>query len=306
MSCIKDKTKNKTNMMKTTASSEYIRSPMNYVGGKYKLLQYIIPNFPKQINNFVDLFCGGLNIGINVEANTIYANDQIVYLIELYKLFQKTSIESLLETINERINYYNLSKTNKDGYIALRNEYNKSKSPIDLFVLTCYSFNNNIRFNNKHEFNAAFGENRSSFNDSIQYNLISFCNALHNKNIILSSGDFRDFDTTSIAKDDVVYCDPPYLISTCTYNDGNRGFKNWTKKEKIDLLSLLDDLNKRGILFALSNVLEHKGQENDILIEWSKKYNVAYIDKNYSNCIYNLIKREGTKTVEVLITNYKY
>lgn len=56
---------------------DYIKSPMNYTGGKYKILEHIIPSFPESINNFVDLFAGGLNVGINVQADTIYANDRL-------------------------------------------------------------------------------------------------------------------------------------------------------------------------------------------------------------------------------------
>lgn len=283
----------------------YIKSPMNYTGGKYKILEHIIPSFPKKIDNFVDLFAGGLNVGINVNANTIYANDQITYLIELYKMFQDTTTDELLKKIKERIETYSLSQTNAEGYNALRAEYNKSKSLLDLFVLTCFSFNHQIRFNSKHEFNTPFGKDRSSFNDSIERNLILFCDALHKKNIILSTGDFRDFDISKLSSGDVVYCDPPYLITTGSYNDGKRGFKDWTETEDADLLSLLDKLNDRGILFALSNVFAHKGQTNDALIEWSKKYNVLYIDKTYSNCSYHF-KDRSTKTVEVLITNYEW
>ena len=283
----------------------YIKSPMNYTGGKYKILEHIIPSFPKKIDNFVDLFAGGLNVGINVNANTIYANDQITYLIELYKMFQDTTTDELLKKIKERIETYSLSQTNAEGYNALRAEYNKSKSLLDLFVLTCFSFNHQIRFNSKHEFNTPFGKDRSSFNDSIERNLILFCDALHKKNIILSTGDFRDFDISKLSSGDVVYCDPPYLITTGSYNDGKRGFKDWTETEDADLLSLLDKLNDRGILFALSNVFAHKGQTNDALIEWSKKYNVLYIDKTYSDCSYHF-KDRGTKTVEVLITNYEW
>ena len=38
-----------------------IQSPLNYTGGKYKLLPQILPLFPKDIDVFVDLFCGGCN-----------------------------------------------------------------------------------------------------------------------------------------------------------------------------------------------------------------------------------------------------
>lgn len=283
----------------------YIRSPMNYTGGKFKILEHIIPSFPQDINNFVDLFAGGLNVGINVRANTIYANDQITYLIELYRLFQDTPIRDLLKAIKGRIAFFHLSQTNIEGYNDLRAEYNKSRSILDLFVLTCYSFNHQIRFNSKHEFNTPFGKERSSFNDSIERNLIMFCNALQKKDIILSAGDFREFDFSVLARGDVVYCDPPYLITTGAYNDGKRGFKDWTEVEDAALFALLDKLHEEGILFALSNVFAHKGQTNDALIEWSKKYNVLYIDKTYANCSYHF-KERGTKTVEVLITNYEW
>ena len=74
------------------AASKYIKSPMNYTGGKFKLLNDIIPLFPKDINNFVDLFAGGLNVGLNVDAKNIYANDQITYLVDLYKFFHKSRL----------------------------------------------------------------------------------------------------------------------------------------------------------------------------------------------------------------------
>lgn len=285
--------------------SSYIKSPLNYIGGKYKILHHIIPSFPRPINNFVDLFTGGLNVGINVQANTIYANDQITYLVELYRFFQDKPTGLLLSEIRDRIALFDLSLTNIDGYNKLRAEFNRSRSLLDLFVLTCYSFNHQIRFNNNHDFNIPFGKDRSAFNDSIEHNLIQFCDALHSKNIILSSTDFRDFDFSFLSNHDVVYCDPPYLITTGSYNDGKRGFQDWKEKDDSDLLSLLDMLNNQGVHFALSNVFSHKGKTNSPLIQWSKKYNVLYIDNTYSNCSYHF-KDRNTRTEEVLITNYKW
>lgn len=102
----------------------------------------------------------------------------------------------------------------------------------------------------------------------------------------------------------MVYCDPPYLISNASYNDGKRGFKDWTEKEERQLLNLLDVLNDQGTRFALSNVLYHKGLSNELLIKWSQKYNTYYIDKTYANCSYHF-KEKNAKTVEVVITNYE-
>lgn len=282
----------------------YIKSPLNYTGGKYKILESVFQAFPKDIKTFVDVFAGGFNVGINVSAERIICNDQITYLIGLFQLFQKTEMNELLKEIKGIIEKYQLTQQNKEGYYALREEYNKSRDIIKLFVLTCYAFNHQIRFNNSHEFNSPFGRNRSSFNSNIEKNLTQFCQALQEKNIEFSNVDFMELDYSFLGENDLVYCDPPYLISTGNYNDGNRGFKDWKEKEEKELLGLLDQLDSKGIRFALSNVLYHKGMSNELLIEWSKKYKIHYIDKTYSNCNYQFKERNAV-TVEVLITNYK-
>ena len=98
-----------------------------------------------------------------------------------------------------------------------------------------------------------------------------------------------------------MYCDPPYLITTAAYNDGNRGFKNWGNEEEKQLYLLLDELHRKNIKFALSNTLTHKGRQNDILAEWSKNYTVIKIESDYSNSNYHT-KRDSSE--EVLIVNY--
>ena len=169
----------------------------------------------------------------------------------------------------------------------------------ELFVLTCYAFNHQIRFNNSHEFNSPFGTNRSSFNGNIEKNLTAFCRALKEKDIVFSTTDFREMDLGFLGENDLIYCDPPYLISTGSYNDGNRGFRDWHEEEEAALLGLLDRLNGQGTRFALSNVLYHKGLSNDLLIEWSQNYHITYIDKSYANCNYHFKDRDAV-TVEVI------
>lgn len=283
---------------------KYIKSPLNYTGGKYKLLNSLFDIFPSNINTFVDLFAGGFNVGINVNANKIICNDQINYLIELYEFLEKSNTEDVINKIHEIINEFQLSKTNTDGYNALRERYNENKNILDFLVLTFYAFNHQIRFNNSQKFNTPFGKERSSYNDSIEKNLNDFCKALKEKNVIFYNTDFLSVDLSELNDKDLVYCDPPYLISTGSYNDGKRGFKDWTEVEEKQLLGLLDEVNSRGVKFALSNVLYHKGLSNDLLIDWSKKYNVHYIDKSYANCSYHFKERDA-KTVEVVITNFE-
>lgn len=280
-----------------------IKSPLNYIGGKAKLLEQILPLFPNEIDNFIDLFAGGCNVGINVNANKIYCNDILTYLIEMYKTFQKTDLDTTIQYIENRVRQFNLSMTNEDGYKQMRLLYNEQKNPLDLFVLIAFSFNHQIRFNNSHEFNNPFGRERSSFNTTMKQNLKKFIIRIKEANIGFTNVCFNHFDFSNFGMNDFVYCDPPYLITTGTYNDGKRGFKGWNEKEEKELLNLLDNLDNNNIKFALSNVLEHKGKSNDILKNWISKnpnYIVNYLNFNYSNSNYQTIIRDTNASVEVL------
>ena len=279
----------------------YIKSPLNYTGGKYKILKYILPCFSKNIGTFVDLFGGGFNVGVNVDAKKIIYNDHNLFLSQMFEYFKAEGL-NIIEKIYIRISDFDLSEENAEGYLALRESYNKNKDILDLFILTCYSFNHQIRFNSRHEFNTPFGKNRSAYNKTIEENLINFIHALQSKNIEFFSKDFTFLYGFDLGENDFVYCDPPYLISNASYNDGKRGFKNWGTDEEIQLLDLLDFLDYKHVKFALSNVLIHKGMSNDRLIEWSKRYNVKHIDKNYNNSSYQR-KNKDKETQEVLILN---
>lgn len=281
----------------------YIKSPLNYVGGKYKILSQILPLFPKKVDYFIEPFCGGLNVMANFNGEINIANDINDYLIEMYEYFKNTPVSELIKKIDEKIKFYNLSLSNAEGYNSLRNDYNQNKNPLDLFVLTCYSFNHQIRYNNNFKFNTPFGKDRSSYNATIKKNLILFVEKIQSLSISFSNKQFFDIDYSMLTSDSFVYCDPPYLISIGSYNDGKRGFGNWTEKEEKMLLELLDELNSKGTKFALSNVLIHKGVKNDILIEWAKKYKVHYINNNFNNSNYQSCAKEH-ETIEVLITNY--
>jgi DNA adenine methylase len=291
-----------------TKDNKTIKSPLNYIGGKQKILNQILPLFPQSINQFIDLFAGGCNVGINTTAKKIYFNDNLIYLIEMYKEFYKLDFQTIIQHVQSRISEYELSLTNEDGFKKLRAFYNSTKNPLDLFLLISFSFNHQIRFNNNHEFNNPFGRERSSFNATMKYNLEMFHKRLKLNNIEFTCQSFEEFDFTILSENDFVYADPPYLITTGSYNDGKRGFKGWTEKEELELLKTLDSLNHQKIKFALSNVLEHKGKSNEILKNWlisNPNYKTNYININYSNSNYHTINRDKKASIEVLITNYE-
>jgi DNA adenine methylase Dam len=274
-----------------------IKSPLNYTGGKFKLLPKILPLFPDNIDSFVDLFCGGLNVSINVNAKRIVANDIEPHVIDFYENIKNISGEMANNKIKTLVEQYSLSKTNQEGFLSLRNDYNVNKSWDKFYALISHAFNNQIRYNRAGGYNMPFGKDRSSYNESLQAKLVKFTNTINEKYEFLNK-DFREINLECDSSY-FFYADPPYLISTATYNENG----GWTDKEEIDLLNYLDSLNTVGSKFALSNVLEHKGRSNNILKEWSKKYKVHYLDYEYKNCSYQG-KNTKEPTVEVLIINY--
>lgn len=279
---------------------EYVKSPLNYTGGKYKLLPQLLELFPKQVNTFVDLFAGGGNVSVNVKAEKVVFNDLMWQVPEMLQEFKKIGVEESLRKIDGYISSYDLSKENKEGYLALRELYNKGKSdPLMLYTLICYSFNNQIRFNNKGAYNMTFGKDRSSFNPTLREKFIIFVQRLQSMEIQFSSKDFRELDLDTLGENDFVYCDPPYLITVASYNENG----GWGEQAERDLLAKLDTLDKAGVKFGLSNVFESKGKENIILKEWAKGYTVHYLDHTYSNCSYHK-KDKQSKDIEVFITNY--
>lgn len=273
----------------------YIKSPLNYVGGKYKLLPQIEPLFPMDIETFIDLFGGGGNVVVNANAKKYIYNDISTQVTNILESFYAIDEKVLLSKIKENIKKYALTKENKEGFLEFRKQWNVDKNNwIDLYTLMCYSFNHQLRFNSKGEFNMPFGTNRSSFNPSLEQKFLEFVNRIKSLNIYFNNDDFRKLKIDRISSNDFVYIDPPYLNSDAVYNENN----GWTNQDEQDLLELLDDLDKRDIKFALSNNFNI----NTELERKVNKYNIIYLDHSYSNSNYQ--KKDKSKDIEVLITNY--
>jgi DNA adenine methylase Dam len=283
----------------------YSKSPLNYIGGKYKMLPFITKFFPQNINVMYDLFAGGCDVCTNVSANEVYANDINNFVIGIYRTFQQMDSDALLYAIDSTIEHWKLNKYDDEGFLKLRRHYNDTpielRNPIELFVLVCYSFNYQFRFNNNHGFNNPFGRNKSSFNPTMRQNLVTFHRKI--KNIRFSSFNFQELDLSFLSVGDFVYADPPYRITTASYTDGKRGFEGWQLENDLKLFELLDKLDSQGVQFAMSNVAEHKGNENKELMQWMAKYVVHEISYNYNNSNYQSRNKNFT-TREILITNY--
>lgn len=274
-------------------------SPLNYIGGKYHIIPLIQANTPNDIVAYYDLFGGGSTVSINAQCKNIIYNDINFIVKDLLTVIKENDIGATIKHISKSIKKYGLAKENKEAYYALRTEYNSKniseRYPLDLYLLICYGFEHQIRFNSKMEFNNPCGN--SGFNQEMLEKLISFHYIANKKDIPFVSFDYKNFEN-QITPNDFVYCDPPYLNSCGAYNDGKRGFNGWDERQEQELLDFLLRLHNRGVRFMLSNMADRNGNTNDKLNLWVAQNNFRVIQND------KLTKRNRQDRVEILIINY--
>lgn len=310
----------------------YIKTPLNYTGNKYRLLNQIQPYFPKNINIMVDLFCGGTTVGLNTECNEIYFVDNNPQLIGLLRFFSTQKFDFLLENLEKLVYEYDLSNSyrkginyykdkikdengnnglkeyNKKGFYRLRTDYNRlidkttDEAFMKLYLLLLYGFNNDLRFNSKSEFNLPVG--KTDLNKANVLKLKKYLDKVKEKNVHYICAEFDSYEVGKILEiADFIYMDPPYLITKATYNETNR----WNNFSEHKLLNLLDSLIYSGKQFVLSNVLSKKNKMNEPLFYWTQKNNerieIYHMEYSYTSASYN--KKDRTSKEDEIIVTWK-
>lgn len=272
------------------------KSPLNYSGSKDLILPKLTRCMPKHVGTFVDAMGGGFNVGANVVATEqVIYNEYNARIFEIVKMLVEKDPEEIIRGVKRNITQFGLRKKAKEQYLNFRAFYNtrEGRTPLNLFTLQIYAFQNMIRFNSSGNMNTPVGNNE--FNDGTIKRIREFNPKTQNVKLLL--GKYQDLLVKDFPEDALFYFDPPYFLSTAEYNDGKRGLDGWNTKSEIELLDSLLSLDQKGYRFMLSNVLEHRGRKHHILYEWVKEHNF------YTH----IIGKTGIKypRIEVLITNYK-
>lgn len=307
---------------------ELIKSPLNYTGNKYRILNQMCDKFPSQIDCMIDLFCGGATVGLNVEAKKVYFIDNNERVINLLVYLAKQNSDHLLTELEEVIEEYHLSYSfkygypvyrsqcsnekdnnglkdyNADGYYRLRayynalNDKNTDEANRLLYILMVYAFNNDLRFNAAGDFNLPVGKT-----DLNKMNVAKIKKYIERVNSIDAAFLCLDFTAPELIQlvdeADFIYMDPPYLVGDAVYNS------SWNYKNEYALLDFIDMLLQKEKQFALSNIMAKTGRVNEPLSYWCYKnesrIEITDIDYNYRSSSYNKITRDA-KEREVLLT----
>lgn len=286
----------------------YIKSPFNYIGNKYQIIGQLLHLFPNNIDTFYDYFCGGCDVSTNIKAKNIIAIDANTYVTDILNEFKNKSLDEILAFMEKRIQEFNLTKENKDGFLNYRDAYNndpKYHTPLDLFTLSRYSFHFTMRFTQDLKMNSGFGYRFSNFSTRQRRNIVPFHEKIQNVKII--NDDFRNINPI-ISNNNFYYFDPPYLIANNVYNHGaSQVNQKWDENDEYDLLTYIKNIDIAGGKFALSNILYHRGKVNELLKKWIDKnnFNIYHItNEGYSHCTHT-VNQSDEPTMEIVVTNYE-
>lgn len=277
-----------------------LRSAIYLAGNKYKLFDTIKPHLQDgNRKTLVDVFGGSGIMSLNASHENLFEsyvyNEKAKHLFELQDWVQWFDEEDaeIIKVFND-----NFSST-KEGYLQLRDSYNGGlNTKIALYLLMCRSNSNMMRFNTAGGFNIPYGERNCCNIERIWQH--------HNniQNVKLRNEDFGDLLDEYLEMDDLseytYYLDPPYALTTATYNENG----GWTQNDNTTLLEYCLELQKKGAKVVISNVFENRGNTHQELIDWCEEnketFTVHHLNINYNNSSFR--KGRG-KTDEVLIVS---
>lgn len=302
---------------------------LKWVGGKTQILDKLIIEFPKEINNYHEIFLGGGSVllallsyvknGIIKIHKNIYAYDINEPLIYMYKNIQSNHDE-LYDEIQKMISEFNSCTNNNDDdtdkinrnpenideaklkkenyYYWIRNQYNKlsfmekrtSKGSAMFIFLNKTCFRGVFRVG-PNGFNVPYGHYKNPEIINKEH-----LNEIHDliKDVIFECCDFS-ISLNNIDVDDYVYIDPPYAP------EKNTSFVGYTENgfnidNHINLFHLIHKLTETNKKIILSNS------------------DVSLIRDNFTNEKYNITsvlckrainsKNPKAKTKEVIIKNF--
>lgn len=305
----------------TLTENNIFRSPLFYVGDKYKIIKEIKQYFPEKISKFIEPFVGGGSVFMNVTAESFYLNDIDFYVYHLHCFLaaQASNPSIFFRNVEQKILYYGLSHSfkndivptvlkekykktyyahfNKNSFQKLKNDFNSTgkSDMLLLYLLLIYGFNRMIRFNSSGDYNLPVGN--VDFNKNVVEALENYFQMINKKAISWFNLDYQEFvKQLEVKESDFLYFDPPYLITFSEYN------KLWNEEKEIAFVKFLSELHEKKLRFAVSNVILYKNKENRIFSEWAKDFTVIPIKSNYISYHDNSIKNFK----EVLVINYDH
>lgn len=216
---------------------------LRWAGSKRNLISDISKYIPITFNEYHEPFLGSGSVFFHVNKENSHLSDSNDKLINTYKQV-RDNVQQVILTLktfeNNENFYYKIREHDYDCPI-------ESAAQFIYLNKTCY--NGLYRVNSKGKFNVPYGKRKNV--DYISENtLLLASNALQNTNI--NNFDFYD-SLLHIKADDLVFIDPPYVVS-----HNNNGFIEYNQKiftwnDQLRLHDFIVAIIEKGAFFILTN-----------------------------------------------------
>ena len=240
--------KPKLNSRKKKNNGNKIKPFLKWAGGKLRIVEILKKRFPKTGKRFIEPFLGAGAVSLNVDYPLYIVNDVNPDLMLVWNNFKIMG----MDFVEKCKKLFSIENNNRDVFNRLKKEFNNTNNKLrkaTLFVyLNRHCFNGLCRYNGSGEYNVPFGKYEKPYFPSNEFE------KSHEKvnKFQIYNKDFRDiFDL--VRKDDVVYCDPPYLpmSESASFNSYSTG--GFSLKDQIELAQCAEIAARQGAVVIVSN-----------------------------------------------------
>lgn len=253
------------------SSVSFVRSPfLKWAGGKRRLVSFIagalglvqetvvmspLGSSPDGMatrvgRRLIEPFAGSAAVSLALADlfDSIWLNDVNEDLINVYTVLR----DAPEEYIRAAQTLFAPGTNNPDTYYRLRDEFNRTKSPVNRAALFLYlnrhGYNGLCRYNNSGEFNVPFGRYKKPYFPEGE--LRAAVEILVKTQ--LTCVDFEEV-MQQAGPGDVVYCDPPYVPLSPTASFTDYASEGFDQEDQERLVAAAEAARRRGALVAISN-----------------------------------------------------
>ncbi len=228
------------------------RAFLKWAGGKYSLVEDIRKHLP-EAKKLVEPFVGAGSVFLNTDYERYRLSDINADLINLYNFLK----EDPQTYIAESKRFFSSEYNQKDAYLSVRADFNKSKDTFErslyFLYLNRHGFNGLCRYNKQGGFNVPFGSYKKPYFPEAE---LEFFSEKAKRATFVHEGyqDSFKYVKRYSKKGTVIYCDPPYAPLSTTANFTTYAANGFSLDDQGTLGNIAQDIaEKSGVPVLISN-----------------------------------------------------
>jgi len=228
---------------KKTANRPFLK----WAGGKFRLIDRINKLLPSG-NRLIEPFIGSGAVFLNTDYEHYLLGDINPDLINLYN-YLKQEGQGFIDYAE---NWFCEKENTKTAYYQWRSQFNQStdtreKSALFLY-LNRHGYNGLCRYNSSGELNVPFGRYKKPYFPADE--MLNFAEKAKRATFVCCGFDEL---MSRARKNNVVYCDPPYVPLSDSANFTNYAKEGFGLDNQMQLAAKAHKLSSRGVTVLISN-----------------------------------------------------